>query len=197
MLLTYYIIFFLIIPNDILFNSKIFNITSTLQNIPQIRHIAHQHQRTGPALQALSTQHAQPQKHCRTKRYIGIKVKSRRKGNVDNQRRQELAAYYYAHIHNPLIKLPNRLPDTENVYHIFPVLCERRDELQAFLLEHGIQTMIHYPIPPHKQACYAAWNTCSYPITERIHATELSLPLHQALTNDEAAQIVRAVNAFK
>lgn len=117
--------------------------------------------------------------------------------DADNQRRQELAAYYYAHIHNPLIKLPNRLPDTENVYHIFPVLCERRDELQAFLLEHGIQTMIHYPIPPHKQACYAAWNTCSYPITERIHATELSLPLHQALTNDEAAQIVRAVNAFK
>ena len=117
--------------------------------------------------------------------------------DADNQRRQELAAYYYAHIHNPLIKLPSRLPDTENVYHIFPVLCERRDELQAFLLEHGIQTMIHYPIPPHKQACYAAWNTCSYPITEHIHATELSLPLHQALTNDEAAQIVRAVNAFK
>ena len=117
--------------------------------------------------------------------------------DVDNRRRQELAAYYYNHINNPLVKLPKQLPDAENVYHIFPILCERRDELQNFLQEQGIQTMIHYPIPPHKQACYAEWNTRSYPITEHIHATELSLPLHQALTNEEAKQIVHTVNAFK
>ena len=114
----------------------------------------------------------------------------------DNHRRQALADYYYAHITNPLIHLPQRIPDENNVYHQFPIFCERRDELQAFLAAHDIQTLIHYPIPPHQQECYKDWNARSYPITERIHAQELSIPMNQALSADEAQEVVRWLNAF-
>ena len=114
----------------------------------------------------------------------------------DNAHRQQIANYYYDHIQNPLITLPNRLPDVHNVYHIFPVLCERRDELQAYLTEHGIQTLIHYPIPPHKQECYREYNHLSLPITEQIHQQELSLPISPVMTLEEAAQVVDAVNSF-
>ena len=116
--------------------------------------------------------------------------------DADNARRKALAAYYYDHIDNAHVTLPTRLPDDENVYHIFPILSDRRDALQKHLLDCGIQTMIHYPIPPHKQQCYHEWNDRSYPITERIHATELSIPLHQALHTTQAEQIVAAINAF-
>ena len=104
----------------------------------------------------------------------------------DNAHRQQIANYYYDHIQNPLITLPTRLPDVHNVYHIFPVLCERRDELQAYLTEHGIQTLIHYPIPPHKQECYREYNHLSLPITEQIHQQELSLPISPVMTLEEA-----------
>ena len=114
----------------------------------------------------------------------------------DNAHRQQIANYYYDHIQNPLITLPNRLPDVHNVYHIFPVLCERRDELQAYLTDHGIQTLIHYPIPPHKQECYREYNHLSLPITEQIHQQELSLPISPVMTLEEASQVVDAVNSF-
>ena len=103
----------------------------------------------------------------------------------DNQARQKLAAYYYENIKNPLITLPKRIADENNVYHQFPIFCEKRDELQAFMKENGIQTLIHYPIPPHKQECYKTWNNCSYPITEKIHAQELSIPMNQVLKVSE------------
>ena len=114
----------------------------------------------------------------------------------DNRRRQQLAAYYYKAIDNPLITLPQQLNDENNVYHQFPIFCERRDELQAFLTEHGIQTLIHYPIPPHKQECYKEWNDRSYPITEKIHQQELSIPMDQVITEEEAQEVVKWVNAF-
>lgn len=114
----------------------------------------------------------------------------------DNRKRQQLAAYYYANITNPNITLPTRLPDEDNVYHQFPVFCETRDQLQHHLATQGIEAIIHYPIPPHQQECYSQWNTRSYPITERIHAQELSLPINQAITMDEAQIIVSSLNAF-
>ncbi len=114
----------------------------------------------------------------------------------DNRKRQRTAALYYEGIRNPLVQLPPRLPDENNVYHIFPILCPRRDELQRHLAENGVQTLIHYPIPPHRQECYREWNGRSYPISERIHATELSLPISQALTEAEARQVIDAVNSF-
>ena len=114
----------------------------------------------------------------------------------DNKNRQRLAAFYYDNIKNPLITLPARLDDANNVYHLFPVFCQFRDQLQDFLAEQGVQTLIHYPIPPHKQECYQEWNPLQLPITERICQEELSLPVSQAMTLEEAALVVKAVNAF-
>lgn len=113
-----------------------------------------------------------------------------------NRRRQEIARYYYNHIHHPLIRLPHRLDDTQNVYHIFPVLCTKRDLLQLHLKAQGIETLIHYPIPPHQQACFKEWNAWSLPVTERIHQQELSLPMSPVLTDDQAQQIVEAITRF-
>ena len=124
---------------------------------------------------------------------LGVKLKYL---DEDNKKRQQLAAYYYSHINNPLITLPKHISDEHNVYHQFPIFCERRDELQAFLTEHGIQTLIHYPIPPHQQECYKEWNDRLYPITEKIHQQELSIPMNQVITEEEAQEVVKWLNAF-
>ena len=115
----------------------------------------------------------------------------------DNRRRQQIARYYYEHISNPLITLPRLLPDENNVYHIFPILCPERDRLQQYLTAQGIQTLIHYPIPPHKQECYKEWNTMNLPVTEQIHQQELSIPISQVLTDQEVREIVGILNTFK
>lgn len=115
----------------------------------------------------------------------------------DNKHRQEIAKYYYENIKNPNVKLPVRLDDANNVYHIFPILCERRDELQQYLTNSGVQTLIHYPIPPHKQECYKEWNERSYPITEEIHEQELSLPVSPVMSMEEAVKVVDLLNKFR
>lgn len=115
----------------------------------------------------------------------------------DNKKRQDLAEYYYENIMNQNISLPKRIPNENNVYHQFPIFCERRDELQQYLANNGIQTLIHYPIPPHKQECYKAWNKRSYPITEKIHAQELSIPMNQVLSTKEATEVIMALNRFR
>lgn len=118
----------------------------------------------------------------------------------DNSLRQKMANYYYDNITNPLItlpeRLPERLPDENNVYHLFPILCDRRDELQEYLKNNGISTLIHYPIPPHKQECYKGWNDLSLPVTETIAARELSLPISPVHTADEMHKIVDTLNRF-
>lgn len=115
----------------------------------------------------------------------------------DNKRRQKLAAFYYDNISNPLITLPKRIADETNVYHQFPIFCEHRDKLQEYLKQQGVQTLIHYPIPPHKQECYKEWNSRSYPITEKIHAQELSIPMNQVVTEEEARKVIEAINSFR
>ena len=114
--------------------------------------------------------------------------------DADNQRRRAVADYYINSVKHSEIILP--IP-SDSVYHIFPILCERRDELQQYLKENGVETMIHYPIPPHKQACYKECNDLSFPITERIHRQELSLPCHPTLKKEEADQIVSLLNRFR
>ncbi len=114
----------------------------------------------------------------------------------DNANRQRIAAYYYDNINNPKITLPNRLDDKNNVYHVFPVFCEQRDDFQQYLKNNGIQTIIHYPIPPHKQECYKKWNEISLPITEKIHNQELSLPISPVLTINEVAYVAKNVNKY-
>ena len=143
----------------------------------------------------------------------------------DTRLRQQIAAYYYDNINNPLITLPKRLPDTENVYHLFPILVKNtlpfreekevgsypsllggagvglcRDRLQAYLAENGVGTVIHYPIAPHKQECYAneAWNIpqLTLPITEQIADEELSLPMSPTMNLEEVECIVKLVNEY-
>ena len=118
--------------------------------------------------------------------------------NEDNRLRQRVAAYYYDNINNPLIKLPIRLADENNVYHLFPVLCESRDELQQYLKDNGVQTLIHYPIPPHLQECYnGVWQGLSLPITERLAKQELSLPISQVMSSEDMEKVVEVLNGFK
>lgn len=114
----------------------------------------------------------------------------------DNEHRKTIAKIYNEGITNPRIILPTHLDDNQNVYHVYPVLCEQRDDLQTYLEQYGVQTIIHYPIPPHKQACYKQWNLLSLPITEQIHQQELSLPMSQAMTQEEAQEVVRIINAY-
>lgn len=119
----------------------------------------------------------------------------------DNAHRKAMAKLYYEGINNPLITLPERLADDQNVYHLFPVLCEKRDGLQAYLKDNGIGTVIHYPIPPYKQECYSheTWNTPQLlrPITDKIHETELSLPIGPTITEKEILLIISVINSFK
>ena len=112
----------------------------------------------------------------------------------DNARRKEIARYYYSHINNPAITLPNSSADS--IFHIFPILCKDRDKLQQYLASKGIETLIHYPIPPHKQECYKEWNYLSLPVTELIHKQELSLPCNQTMTDEEAEYIADTVNNY-
>ena len=127
----------------------------------------------------------------------------------DTRLRQQIADYYYDHIDNPLITLPKRLPHENNVYHLFPILVNgdgqlaignRRDKLQKYLEKNGVGTVIHYPIVPHKQECYAnePWNIpqLSLPITEQIASAELSLPISPTMTLEETAVVVRLINEF-
>lgn len=120
----------------------------------------------------------------------------------DNKHRQRVAAYYYDHINNPVITLPSRLQDVNNVYHLFPVIVSggKRDALHDYLEENGVGTVIHYPIAPHKQECYnnAHWNNPQLilPITERLADEELSLPIGPTISSDEVKVIVRLINDF-
>ena len=130
--------------------------------------------------------------------------------DADNQRRKDIAARYEREVSNDLVRL---LPDGNETYsrsglaardcvwHIFPVFSPRRNELQQYLLENGVETAIHYPIPPHRQRCYnlqsSIFNVQSFPVTEQIHAQELSIPCHQALTDEEITRIITLLNAFQ
>lgn len=117
--------------------------------------------------------------------------------DADNALRRNIAMQYIEHIDNPLLTLPSTDYCHSSIHHIFPVLCSERDRLQQHLLNQGIQTMIHYPIPPHRQQCYADMGLLSLPITERIHSEELSLPLNPTLQQEEIERIIEAANSFK
>lgn len=114
----------------------------------------------------------------------------------DNARRRALAALYLAGIRHPEVRLPHWDGTESHVFHLFTVRTARRDQLQRHLAEQGVQTLIHYPIPPHRQEAYAAWNSLSYPLTERIHQEILSLPISPVMTDEEADYVIRAVNSF-
>ena len=114
----------------------------------------------------------------------------------DNEIRKRIAHSYIDGIRNSIIRLPVTLPSESNVFHIFPVFCEYRDRLKNYLQNAGVQTLIHYPVPPHRQECYKSMNGINLPVTEKIHREELSLPLNPAMTDNEAEYIIGLLNSF-
>lgn len=115
----------------------------------------------------------------------------------DTEYRRNIAKYYINNIKHPDIILPQIENWQSHVFHVFPILSTRRDELQNYLTENGIQTLIHYPIPPHKQKCYNGWNEINLPLTEQIHKQELSLPLSQVMDIKDFEKVVLIINTFK
>ena len=123
--------------------------------------------------------------------------------DADNARRAEIAARYCREISNSAVVLPFTsqplnlsTSQLSNVWHVFPVRVEDRNGFQAYLTGKGIQTVIHYPIPPHRQPAYTEWHDLKLPITEKIHETIISLPISPVMTDDEVAEVIAAVNRF-
>jgi len=136
--------------------------------------------------------------------------------DADVERRRDVADVYYEGLKRfetfeeferseDGIFLPEKMLREQNAYHLFPIMCKNRDVLQAYLKEKGVQTLIHYPIPPHQQICYKQALSDGLlvrpkgglPITEQIHAQELSLPIGPTITNEEVGSIIDAVNKFQ
>ncbi|MFW5803671.1 MAG: DegT/DnrJ/EryC1/StrS family aminotransferase [bacterium] len=134
--------------------------------------------------------------------FLNIKLKYL---DDENQRRRQIAQYYLDNIQNHDITLPypttNNKQQTTNilshVWHLFVIRHPERDKLQEYLKDEGIQTMIHYPIPPHKQMAYKEWNNLSFPITEKIHDEIISLPVSMILSDEEVGKVVNVLNSFK
>lgn len=121
----------------------------------------------------------------------------------DNQNRRNVASLYMEHIKNNGIILPDSENNTDHilsnnmhVWHLFVIRCRERDRLQKHLAEKGVQTLIHYPIPPHKQKAYEEWNSMEFPVTEKIHSEVLSLPMGPVMCTDEIESVINAVNTF-
>lgn len=123
--------------------------------------------------------------------------------DADNQRRHEIAQYYLHNITNPDTILPRhnskletRNSKLENVWHLFVIRTKNRDLIQQHLTANDIQTLIHYPIPPHRQLAYQEWNDLSFPITEQIHQEVLSLPISPVMRENEVKKIVQIINSY-
>jgi dTDP-4-amino-4,6-dideoxygalactose transaminase len=125
--------------------------------------------------------------------FLNVKLKYIQK---DIEARREVANYYLENIKNPEILLPTMLSEEGHVWHLFVIRTKKRVELQKHLSDNGIQTLIHYPIPPHKQEAYEAYNNLSFPITEQIHEEVLSLPLSAIITKEDMNKIVKVLNDY-
>ena len=117
--------------------------------------------------------------------------------DADNEVRRKIAKYYRENIKNPKIILPKTYDEQASVWHIFAVRTQNRDEFQQYLADKGIQTLIHYPTPPHKQDAYKEWNNLSFPISEEIHRTIISLPMSPVMTQEEVQKVVDIINVWK
>ena len=111
--------------------------------------------------------------------------------------RRKVANAYLEGIHNKEIILPIKEDDSAHVWHVFVIRCDRRDELQKYLADNGIQTLIHYPVPPHQQPAYKEWNDRIYPISESIHAEVLSLPIGPTMTMEDVNTVIQICNEFQ
>ena len=125
--------------------------------------------------------------------FLNVKLKFIQKDILERRR---IANYYLQHIKNTAIILPLMLNEKGHVWHLFVIRTSKRDELQKYMNDNGIQTLIHYPIPPHKQKAYAVFNHLSFPITEKIHGEFLSLPISGVMTTEEIEKVVEALNNY-
>lgn len=121
--------------------------------------------------------------------------------NSDNEQRRKIAQYYLDNINNNLIKMPfskqtNIMNSYFHVWHVFAVRVQNREKFQKYLSDKEIQTMIHYPVPPHKQPAYSEWNHESFPISEKIHEEIISLPISPVMKEDEVEYVCEVVNSY-
>jgi len=114
----------------------------------------------------------------------------------ENKKRREIANFYHNSIKNKKIILPESKSAPAHVWHLFVIRTAMRDEFQSYLEQNKIQTLIHYPIPPHKQQAYKEWNHLSFPVTEKIHREVLSIPVSPVLEKDEQQKIVDVINKY-
>lgn len=114
----------------------------------------------------------------------------------DNDRRRYIAHRYLRSIKNKRLELPEEGTEASHVWHLFVVRTRQRESFQRHLLSNGIGSMIHYPIPPHKQKAFSKWNNKKYPRTEEIHKTVISLPLNPIMTEKEISRVIQVCNAF-
>ena len=123
--------------------------------------------------------------------------------DTENQKRREIAQYYCENIKNQEIILPSThnskliTQNFKNVWHLFVIRTKNRNQLQKYLANNGIKTLIHYPVSPHKQAAYKSWNQLIFPIAEKIQNEVLSLPISSVMTNKEVKKVVAVLNNFK
>tara|TARA_B110000259_G_C14005657_1_gene397866 strand:+ start:127 stop:1230 length:1104 start_codon:yes stop_codon:yes gene_type:complete len=125
--------------------------------------------------------------------FLSVKLKHI---NKDIDGRRLVANYYLQNIKNSEVTLPKVLNEEIHVWHLFVIRTNNRKELQQYLLEKGIQTLIHYPIPPHKQKAYKKFNDLNFPITEKIHKEVLSLPLSAIMKEEDLKYVVDAINLY-
>ena len=130
---------------------------------------------------------------------LGIKLQTL---DADNQYRRDIAQYYMDNINNSHIVLPGTKgqavhTDLNHVWHVFTVRTDNRDRFQDYLKQNGIQTVIHYPVPPHKQPAYREWEADSFPVSEQIHREIISLPISPVLTPGEYATVATIVNNYQ
>lgn len=115
----------------------------------------------------------------------------------ENKFRRQIARHYIDQIQNKRIILPKSPKDEkEHVWHLFVIRSKERDYLQSYLKEKGVQTLIHYPIPPHKQKAYKEWNHLSFPITEKIHRQVLSIPISGIHKKNDIETVVSLLNYY-
>lgn len=124
---------------------------------------------------------------------LGIKLKHL---DADNQRRREISKYYRDNINNKKITLPQVKDESMHVWHVFVLRVSKREKFCNYLMKNCIQTVIHYPKPPHKQQAYKEWNHLHFPITEKIHDEVISIPISPIMTNGEVEAVVEVVNAY-
>lgn len=114
----------------------------------------------------------------------------------ENYKRKTIAKLYLTEIKNDKIQLPFWDKTANHVFHLFVIRTQNRNELQQYLLDKGIETLIHYPIPPHKQKAFSSWNELSFPVTEKIHNEVLSLPMSPVMTEEEVSFIISILNQY-